>query len=119
MNYLDRYLRGEHAQVWKELQGLGADVRQEPTYSIAREIAAETMRRVRRNCERIVSRLDSCGYTFGVYPDGSHCAVTEGPLITPSDQMRADQATLESRMGPLPVSLCGFWEAVGEVDLMG
>jgi len=59
MDYLQRYLSGEYEQVWNELQALGAAVRREPHYAQACEVAAETMRRVRRNCERIVARLQN------------------------------------------------------------
>lgn len=70
MGYLERYLGGECAGVWNELQQLAAQVREEPIYSSALAVATETMRRVRRNCERIVERLQSLSYAFGVYPDG-------------------------------------------------
>ena len=71
MDYLERYTSGEFEDVWKQLQVLGSAVREEPNYSQARQVAEETMRRVRRNCERIVARLRTLGYAFGVYPDGS------------------------------------------------
>ncbi len=71
MGYLERYINGEYEQVWAELQALGPAVRSEPLYSDAREVADETMRRVRRNCERLVERLRAMAYKFGVYPDGS------------------------------------------------
>ncbi len=47
MNYLDRYRNGEYEQVWNDLQALGPAVRREPHNSQAREVATETMRRVR------------------------------------------------------------------------
>ncbi len=119
MNYLERYRSGEYEQVWNDLQALGAAVRQEPHYSDAKEVAAETMRRVRRNCERLVSRLRSAGYIFGLYPDGSRGYYTQGPLVPPSDKMRRDLAGLEERVGPLPLSLVAFWQEVGSVDLVG
>jgi hypothetical protein len=119
MNYLERYLNGQYEQVWSELQALGPAVRQEPHYSLAREVAAETMRRVRRNCERIVSRLHSAGYIFGTFPDGSTGYYTNGPLVAPSKATRADLAELEERVGPLPISLVAFWQEVGTVDLVG
>ena len=69
MNYLERYRNGEHEQVWNDLQSLGPSVRQEPYYTQARDVATETMRRVRRNCERLVARLQTLGYIFGTFPD--------------------------------------------------
>ena len=119
MNYLERYLNGEFQMVWDELQALGPAVRQEPYYSVAREVAVETMRRVRRNCEIIVSRLRSTGYVFGTYPDGSTGYYTQGPLVPPSKEALADLAELEERIGPLPLSLVAFWQEVGTVDLVG
>lgn len=64
MTYLERYLRGEHEAVWNELLALGEAVRQEPVYSDAKAVAAETMQRTRRNIEKIYQRLKSIGYQF-------------------------------------------------------
>src|ERR671938_598318 len=83
MNYLERYRNGECEQVWKGLQALGPLVRREPHYAQAREVAAETMRRVRRNCERIVSRLRTLAYVFGTFPDGSGRSYAAEPLTPP------------------------------------
>src|SRR5262245_32984592 len=119
MNYLERYRNGEYERVWCELQSLGHAVREEPHYSAARKVATETMRRVRRDCKLIVSRLRDLGYVFGVYSDGSTGYYTQGPLVLPSDVSRADIATLEDRIGPIPISLYAFWQEVGSVDLVG
>ena len=82
-------------------------------------MAAETMRRVRRNCEFLVTRLQSLGYVFGTYPDGTTGYYTEGPLVTPSAATRAGIAELEAEAGPLPLSLVAFWQEVGSVDFVG
>src|SRR5262245_10494479 len=119
MNYLERYRSGEHEQAWNDLQSLGPSVRQEPYYTQARDVATETMRRVRRNCERLVARLQALGYIFGTFPDGTRRSYTVDPLTLPSDQMRADCDELESEAGPLPLSLVTFWQEVGAVDLVG
>ena len=119
MDYLERYTRGEFEEVWNELLVLGPAVREEPNYIQARQVADETMRRVRRNCERIVARLRTLGYAFGVYPDGSKGYYTSGPLLSPDDQTREDIAALEDAVGPLPISLVAFWEQVGSIDLVG
>jgi hypothetical protein len=119
MNYLERYQRGEYEQVWAELVALGSAVRREPHFSQAREVAAETMRRVRRNCETLVSRLRSVGYVFGVYADGSRGYSSDGPLVPPSAGSSSDLAELEEQVGPLPLSLRAFWEEVGSVDFVG
>lgn len=119
MNYLKRYHDGEYERVWEELIALGPDVRQEPHYSEAFEVAAETMRRVRRNCEILVARLQSLGYVFGIYPDGTTGYYSEGPLVPPSGATRDDIAELEEHAGPLPISLVVFWQEVGLVDFVG
>ena len=119
MNYLERYRIGEYEQVWRELQALGPTVRQEPHYSLAREVATETMQRVRRNCELLISRLRSAGYVFGVYPDGSRGYYSSGPLVLPSASTRSDCTDLEAQVGPLPLSLVAFWHEVGSVDFVG
>src|SRR5262245_4080235 len=118
MNYLERYRNGEFERVWSELQSLGSAVRQEPYYSLAREVATETMRRVSHNCDLIISRLRALGYAFGTYPDGS-AYYTNGARVPPSEATRADLAELEERVGPLPLSLVAFWQEVGSVDLVG
>ena len=118
MTYLQRYLAGEHEQVWADLRALGTDVRQQPVGDDARAVAAETMRRVRRNCERIITRLQAAGYVFGVHTDGGD-RYAEGPLVPLSDQRRAEMAELVARVGPLPLSLEAFWIEVGSVDLVG
>jgi hypothetical protein len=119
MNYLERYQNGEYEQVWKELQVLEANVRQQPYLSQAQAVATETMRRVRRNCERIISRLQRLGYVFGTFPDGTRRSYRAAPLTPPSDRMRADREELESEAGSLPLSLTTFWQEVGAVDLVG
>jgi hypothetical protein len=119
MNYLDRYRSGEYERVWDELQSLGPAVREEPYYSVARKVATETMRRVRRDCQLIISRLRDLGYVFGVYPDGSTGYYAKGPLVPPSEVTRGALAMLEDRVGPIPISLFAFWQEVGSVDLVG
>lgn len=119
MDYLERYLSGEYESVWAELQALGPTVRDEPHFSQASAVAAETMGRVRRDCEMIVSRLRALGYIFGTYPDGSTGYYTQGPLVPPSKQTLSNLAELDERAGPLPLSLSAFWQEIGTVDLVG
>lgn len=119
MNYLERYRNGEYEQVWRELQDLGANVRDEPYFTQAQEVAAETMQRVRRNCERIISRLQGLGYIFGTFPDGTRRSYRAAPLTLPSKRMQATCQELESEAGTLPLSLVAFWREVGAVDLVG
>lgn len=119
MNYLERYRNGEYEQVWNDLQALGPAIRQEPHSSQAQAVAMETMRRVRRNCERLIARLRTLGYAFGTFPDGSRRSYKVEPLTPPSKAMQADMAELEAEAGPLPLSLTAFWQEVGAVDFIG
>lgn len=119
MDYLKRYLNGEHEQVWDELQGIGPLDENESYYIQAMQVALETMRRVGRNCKRIISRLSRDGYVFGIYPNGTRCPYPVEPLIPPSKQMHADSMELEELAGPLPLSLKAFWTEVGAVELIG
>jgi len=111
MNYLARYQQGEYEQVWNELKALGPAVRQEPYYAQAQEVAAETMRRVRRNCEHLVSRLGGLGYDFGTFPDGSPHDYSTAPLAPPSEGVLADCARSwrsSGRPWPLRVVTPGY-----------
>src|SRR5262245_11794644 len=119
MTYYEHYLNGDFEKVWNELQELGSDVRREPYYSDAKAVASETMRRVYRNCERIVTRLRSLGYSFDAFPDGSRRSYLGQPLVRPSSNLKAECAELESEAGTLPLSLTAFWNEVGAVDLVG
>ena len=105
MNYLKRYRNGEYKQVWNEMTALGPAVRQKRYYSQACAVATETMRRVRGNCELLVSRLRDAGYILGTYPDGSGYLDPPDPLVSPSKETRAAIAEFEEQNGPLPLSL--------------
>jgi hypothetical protein len=119
MNYFERYLNGEYEQVWNELYELGSDIRNDPYYTQAWQVAVETMQRVRRNCETLISRLNGLGYVFGTFPDGSRYSYTPQPITFTDDAMEADCAELEESVGVIPVSLKAFWQEVGSVDFVG
>jgi hypothetical protein len=130
-NYLERYLAGEHEPVWAELQALGAGVRKEPLLTDAFAVAHETMRRVRRNIETLLPRLEAMGYRFYAHPTeyqphvdpwgGSHPSILDDPprLAQPDEEMRAQLDRIEREFGPLPISLCAFYEEVGAVNFVG
>jgi hypothetical protein len=125
--FLARYYAGEHAQVWAELQALGASVRAEPNYGDARAVARETMRRVRRDIELLLARLDTLGYTFYADP----AAYTEAPwgtpgtrdypprLATPDADATGRLDEIERDLGPFPLALRAFYAVVGAVNLLG
>ena len=115
ISYLERYLESaslnhENKRVWAELLSLGADVRQEPLYSDARDVARETMVRARQNVELLVERLHALNYHFltpaevWIPPDGASTAALDA---------------LEQRYGVLPLSLRMWYEVVGSVNFMG
>lgn len=64
-SYLDRYLHGEHEEVWNEMVALGEQVRAEANIEDARAVARETMQRARCNIEMLIPRLVAIGYQFG------------------------------------------------------
>ena len=109
--FLERYLDGQHEQVWTELVSLGPYVRREPEYRRqARLVAEETMRRVRENLERLVVELPRVGYVF---------ANPDRVLGPPPTDVGGQVARLEARLGPVPLAFAVFWELVGTVDLSG
>ena len=72
MTYFERYKNGQCVAVWNELTALGETVRDSAIVGDAVSVAHLTMERVATNIDRLVERLASHGYEFGVYPDGGH-----------------------------------------------
>jgi len=108
--YLQRYLAGEHEQVWNELIAHGDLIRQEPLYSDAQAVAQETMSRAKHNIALLVERLHVLEYRFA-FPE---------EIWNPPDP--ASLAALESReqrYGVLPISLHMWFVVVGSVNFMG
>jgi hypothetical protein len=62
--FLDRYVAGEHEQVWADLVALGPEVRKARYRAEAVEVARETMRRVDANVRILVTRLQTLDYRF-------------------------------------------------------
>ena len=60
----ERYVAGEHKQVWAELMALGPAVRQDPHAADALAVAYETMDRVAANVRTLLQRLKSLNYRF-------------------------------------------------------
>lgn len=107
---IHRYRAGEHEQVWAELLYHGPNVRQEPLYSEALDVARETMMRAKANVEVLRHRLDRIGYRFA-YPDEV--------IVPPQPDTRQVIDRLERRVGPLPLSLRAWYEIVGSVNFIG
>jgi len=109
--YLQRYSSGEHEQVWAELVALGSAVEQAPLYADAMAVARETMTRVRKNAELVVSRLQMLDYVFE-YPD--HI------LMEPVSDVQKQLSQLEHYAGGrIPLALQAFYEIVGAIDWIG
>ena len=122
-SYLERYQRGEREQVWAELVALGDQARSELVYSDALAVARETMRRVRRNIEMLIPRLEAIGYKFGYdrLPEYDKDFAEGQPSVftPPKPDVRARIAELEKPVGPLPLSLRAWYETVGAVNFVG
>ena len=123
MSYLDRYLAGEHEQVWAELVELGAAVREEPLYADALAVARETMRRARHNIETLIPRLRAVGYRFGYYWMRKAERARQGnppPLFAPAAADAAARiVALESQAGAIPLSIVAWYETIGAVNFVG
>lgn len=120
--YLERYVAGEYEQVWADLVALGPHVRQQSVYADALAVAQETMRRVRRNIETLIPRLEAAGYQFGYawaqgqeFPSRPPDPVFAPPLPHVSQLL----TELEAQVGVLPLSLRAFYEVVGSVNFVG
>jgi hypothetical protein len=136
--FLDRYQAGEHEDVWAELVALNGQVRREPFRNDAVAVAAETMRRARHNVEAIIVVLDEMGYQFlasrtaEYFPPSNINPFTKEPMPGPRELIRkamifdppdpdaADKILEWERLaGAIPLSIRGWYEVVGEVNLTG
>ncbi|MEM7473624.1 MAG: hypothetical protein AAF483_01390, partial [Planctomycetota bacterium] len=104
---IDRYQRGEHRQVWKELQTL--DLEQEQNRIQALAVADATMVRVRHNIELLAERLADSGWV----PLSGQIWGTPSSLATKKELIEQFRM---SELGAIPPSLLAFWEHVGQVD---
>jgi hypothetical protein len=84
-------------------------------------VARETMRRVRANCETLISRLASLGWRFGYdwSSDAYEEDIARAPerLGEPMPPPVLDE--IERRYGTLPLAFRAFYEIVGEVNFVG
>jgi hypothetical protein len=108
--YLERYINGNHHEVWAELIDLGDLVRHVPLASQAMQVADETMHRVRKNLEVLIERLHEIGYHFE-YP--------ESVLTDPEPDCEERIAKLENSLGVIPLSLHAWYKNVGSTCFIG
>jgi hypothetical protein len=97
---LQRYLNGEHREVWKDLVTLGGAVRSDRYYRDAAEVAGETMKRARHNVESIVTKLEKLGYQFTTEePKRSLTASLGGVSMDLSSLMKMARSHVEGAFG--------------------
>ena len=106
--FFDRYIAGEHRQVWEELIKLGPSAREDPHAADALAVAFETMRRVDTNVRTVTARLRGLDYKFANEPHDS-----------PGPDVRRQIAKIEKMVGALPLSVRAFYEMVGAVNWIG
>jgi len=109
MSFLDRYRAGERTEVWRDLMALGAQIREPSLFPDAYAVAMETMTVARQNVEVLVEQLAKVGYRFA-YPEAVH--------VPPTKDTPREIEEVETRIGPLPLSLRAFYEVVGSVDFV-
>jgi len=127
--YLERYLHGEHEQVWAELVALGELATAGPLATDAGAVARETMRHVRSNVDLLIPRLRDLGYAFGHGWASARGILTaqgateldrdEPPLSPPEDDLVEVLGELEHRAGTLPLPVRTFYEVVGGCNFVG
>lgn len=95
------------------MTGLGASIAADADAMAEAELVGrETMRRARRNVEKLVRRLPEFGYTFD---PGEGLSVLTEPAGDVADRLNE----LEDRVGILPLTFRWWSEEVGVVNLMG
>jgi len=132
--YYERYLAGEHRQVWQELGELGAAVREDRYAPDAVAVAHTTMNRVRQNIVTIVERLRELGYAFEAETGAPDKVIPFGEAranlwlnlpkdrpapFNPPDYGWANLGRFQRDAGTLPISLRAWYEVVGSVNLLG
>lgn len=115
--YLQRYLAGDHIQVWDEFRQLGTVSPQSPSCDDVWPVVVETMKRVRANLETVVERLRDDNYEF---IDTTGPPIRLGvPLATPDNESLEFLNWLDGLTGPLPLVLRAWLEHVGDVNFLG
>lgn len=111
--WLDQYVAGDRIGVWASMVSMDRIIGlTDDEAADASEVAIETMRRARFNVEMLVERLPATGYVF---QPGEGLQTYLPPTPTAAKEL----ATLELRIGSLPLSLRSWYLEVGEVNLMG
>lgn len=116
-DWLSRYREGREAEVWNELAGSAATIRESSDLSTAAQAVCDEMaRRARHNIETIVGRLQARGFRFHSNDDDQSEVIPFRPA-GPAAEERI--AWLESRFGRVPMTLTSWLRIVGDVWLVG
>ena len=103
----ERYRRGDHRGVWRELGAV--DSLDDSWRAEAGRVAVLTMQRVRRNAEHLVDALTARGWPV----------TAEKALPGPASDVEERLERLEQLTGaPVPPALAAFWRVIGQVDLV-
>lgn len=111
--WLDHYLDVDELETWVRLFGHARHHRGALDSEAWDDIVAvvrETMRRARRNVERLVELLPAAGWQFS-NPKNVH--------VPPPEGIETDLDALEDQFGRLPLSLRLWLQEVGTVSLAG
>jgi hypothetical protein len=115
--FLERYIAGDHDGVWADMRALGSVKMDDPQWPDIWSVVIEAMRRTRSNVETLIERLRHADYQF---IDTTDPPIHIGkPLSNPDDESLAFREWLDELTGPLPLTLCGWLEFVGDVNLLG
>lgn len=68
--------------------------------------------------KEIISALDSIGYDFSLYPDGSK-HLFEAPFLEPDRKLEEKINIIETKAGAFPLTLKVFWKTIGGICLIG
>ena len=127
--WYDRYRKGFYQEVYDELLAMHEHVFDAHIYEEALFVTREIMGRVRYNIELLIPRLQTMGYQFGkgfwnqfedVSPEEKTSLENDFPIFKPSGPETTEKVVvLEQLTGTLPLSLKGWYEEVGCVNLTG
>jgi hypothetical protein len=116
--WLERYLAGAHERVWDEMVACGAAIRDDAlVLAEVESVARETMRRVRKNAERLERSLRRSGYEFSAERSGETWPREVLQPVDPDAQGKLDR--IQERVGPMPLSVKAFFLEVGCIAFNG
>lgn len=128
--FYDHYQQGFYQEVYNDLLAMQEQVFEETVYPDAIQVIKAIMKRVRTNIEVLIPRLEILGYQFvdGDLNKGQRGSPPQGQawldemfrtFRNPPAETPQLLNVLEQSVGVLPVSLRGWYEEVGSVNLVG